>query len=139
MKTTILLMTLLLVSFGPIMLAQEPGQPAKPAPDAQQPAVIPQQGQSPAQKQQDLAECYDIAKAKTGIDPRALSGAVPGIPGMPSTAQPEAAAGAAAPEKDASDATQKMSLDKFQLANQACLQARGYVVKAPKPKAEPPK
>src|SRR4051794_12354317 len=39
-----------------------------------QPQVTAQQGQTAEQQKKDMQECYDIAKAKTGIDPQALTG-----------------------------------------------------------------
>ena len=113
---------------------------AQAPPGAQQPKVAPQHGQSAAQQQKDLAECYQIAQENTGIDPSALESIAPGIPGMSSSGKPESSpANAGAPEKASSGAGKKPVIDKFQLANQGCLQARGYLVKSPKPKAAPPK
>src|SRR4051794_15245042 len=90
---------------------------------AQKPTVAPQQGQSAAQQHKDLAECYEMAKAKTGIDPSALEAIAPGIPGMTSSGPEPSAASAGAPGKAASSANKKPMIDKFQLANQGCLQA----------------
>jgi hypothetical protein len=93
-----------------------------------------------AQQQKDLAECYEIAKAKTGIDPQALGAIAPSIPGMPTSGNPaSSAAGAGATEKAGSSAGKKAMIDKFQLANQGCLQVRGYIVKSRTPQAAPPK
>jgi hypothetical protein len=39
-----------------------------------QPQVTAQQGQTAEQQKKDLQDCYDIAKAKTGVDPQALTG-----------------------------------------------------------------
>src|SRR5262245_10908911 len=113
-----------------------------------QPSVTPQQGQTAEQQKKDLAECYDIAKAKTGIDPSALlSKKVPGLSDAASAAGAAGAApggasqgGAAQPSSggQAQGAADKQAkLDKFQIANQACLKARGYLVKGQVPPTAP--
>jgi hypothetical protein len=55
--------------------------PASPSGNAQQPQVQPAKGQSPQVEQKDISECYEIAKMRTGIDPKALglSGKLPGL------------------------------------------------------------
>lgn len=109
--------------------------------------ITPQRGQSAADQQKDLRECFDIAKSRTGVDPSTLSAAASKIPGAgaaPSTdANPadsaagkqvgsatgmaREATGSAAGAAPSSDVASKMST--FDAANKACLQARGYVVK----------
>lgn len=124
----------------------------------QQPSVTPQKGQTAEEQKKDLAECYEIAKAKTGIDPSMLSGLskkVPGASGAESATQAGAAAAAgaatgatqpAAPAESGqaqAAASNEAKLNKFEMANQACLKARGYLVKSQAPAAtpatEPPK
>ncbi|MCI0348852.1 MAG: hypothetical protein L0Z53_05445 [Acidobacteriales bacterium] len=126
---------------------------------AEQPSVTPQKGQSAEQQKKDVSECYNITKEKTGIDPSVLlSKKVPGLSEAGAATQDAASAAAAAaggapgasqpsvpaegaPAADAEGKEAK--LNKFQLANQACLQARGYLVKgqapATAPAAEQPK
>jgi hypothetical protein len=137
------------------VIAQTGGAPA-----AAQPHVTPTQGQSAAQQQKDLSECYNIAKEKTGIDPQMLgnlmpgnsSGAAAGQAGAQAPAQSGqnsaggvmgAAAGAmgqSAPSAGAKG-TKASKINTFQMANQGCLQARGYLVKggqaATQPAAQP--
>jgi hypothetical protein len=133
MKHLVLLFSVIVV--GVLMFAQA-------SQIEQQPTVTPQQGQSAAQQKQDLAECYQIAKAKTGIDPRDLAAIAPGtldsIPGTQSSGNVETSTPSAAPQKGASGANKK-AFDKFQLANEGCMQARGYIVKSPAPNAPSPK
>jgi hypothetical protein len=137
------------------MAMQQPSANAGQGAEASsaQPSVAPQKGQTAEEQKKDLAECYDIAKAKTGIDPSALlskkvpglgeaaaaagaAGAAPGGAGQGESAQPPAGGQAQGADKQA-------KLDKFQIANQACLKARGYLVKgqapATAPAAEQPK
>ena len=136
---------------GWVAMQQSPanaGQGAEPSPA--QPSVTPQKGQTAAEQKKDLTECYDIAKAKTGIDPSALlSKKVSGLGDAAASAaaatgaanQGAAQSSAGEPAKGAADKQAK--LDKFQIANQACLKARGYLVKgeapATAPAAEQPK
>jgi hypothetical protein len=120
--------------------AQTPGTATS---TAQQPTITPQQGQSAAQQQQDLAGCYEVAKAKTGIDPRDLSSVAAGklnsIPGMESSSKSATPTGSATPQNAAPTAEKKAMFDKFQLANQGCMEAKGYLVKSPTPTAQSPK
>jgi hypothetical protein len=138
-----MLSVVLVMSFGSLAFAQAT-QGSAPS-GAKQPEVTPQQGQSAAQQQKDLAECYEIAKAETGVDLRGLGEVAPGkfdIPGMSSGAgkADASAAQAATPAKGASGTEKKAMFDKFQLANQGCMQARGYLVKKPPaPQAAQPK
>lgn len=118
------------------------GQPAQAS--SEQPSVTPQQGQTADQQKKDLAECYDIAKAKTGIDPAALiSKKIPGLSEAASATQAGAAGGnqstapPAASGQAPASADKQAKLDKFQIANQACLKARGYLVKGQAPTATP--
>jgi hypothetical protein len=136
------------------------GQGAQASPE--QPSVTPQKGQTAEEQKKDMSECYDIAKAKTGIDPSTLLGMskkVPGVGEAGSATQAGAAAAAgaagaatganqpaAAPQPESGQAqssASKAKLDKFEIANQACLKARGYLVKgqapATAPAAEQPK
>jgi hypothetical protein len=51
-----------------------PAQSAHKSSSAQvQPKLTPQRGQTAAQQQKDLQDCYEIAKAKTGVDPQAIT------------------------------------------------------------------
>lgn len=121
---------------------------------SEQTAVTPQKGQTAAEQKQDMSECYDIAKAKTGIDPSALVGLSKKTPGAgeaaSATEAASAAAGAAgagtgsqpaaAPQPEsgqAQNSANKAKLDKFEMANQACLKARGYLVKGQAPATAP--
>jgi hypothetical protein len=143
MERFALILSILVIALGSPTLAQTSQSKEATPSTAEPPQVTPQQGQSAAQQRHDLAECYDIAKAKTGVDPRALAEATGGkvnIPGMPSAPNADSAAAAAGtPGKDAPSADKKLMLDKFQLANQGCLQARGYIIKNPAAPAPPPK
>jgi hypothetical protein len=120
-----------LVSLGRVTFAQTAGSTG--AAQAKKPQVTAQRGQSPDQQQQDFEQCYDIAKAKTGIDLRELSAVSPGvkIPGMESL--PSTAAGGL-PAKAAARASAKAML-----ADEACLKTRGYLIKNRAPKTAPPK
>lgn len=109
-----------------------------------QPSVTPQKGQTAEEQKKDLAECYDIAKAKTGIDPSALLSKK--VPGLNDAAADAAAASGAANQGGAQPpaggqaqgaADKQAKLDKFQIANQACLKARGYLVKDQAPATAP--
>jgi hypothetical protein len=116
---------------------------AQETPNVQQPTITPQQAQSAAQQQQDLATCYEIAKAKTGIDPRDLGAAATGkldsIPGMESSGKAATPVAPAKPQNAEPIADKKAMFDKFQLANKGCMQAKGYLVKSPTPNAVSPK
>ena len=96
MKRLALLFSIIVIGLGALMFAQagqskeQAAQATAPVtPNVKQPTITPQKGQSAAQQQQDLAECYEIAKSKTGVDPRALGAITAGkfdsIPGMPSS------------------------------------------------------
>jgi hypothetical protein len=143
-------------------------QSTQPTQQAGNPDVTPKNNQSAEQQQEDISECYSIAKARTGVDPSALgkSGLMK-IPGTPtgkegptqepdssasaadaaaSAVQKRAPASAAASSAEASPqsaghgtaaAAKDQKLDAFKLANGACLQARGYLVKQPATGAMP--
>jgi cytoskeletal protein RodZ len=149
MKRLALLFSIIVIGLGALMFAQASQSreqaaqaTAQATPNVQQPTITPQKGQSAAQQQQDLAECYEIAKSKTGVDPRALGAITAGkfdsIPGMPNSSKTETSTATATPQEGASGAKNAM-LDKFQLANQGCMQAKGYIVKSPAPSAPSPK
>jgi hypothetical protein len=128
---------------------QTPQPEASKAPSAAQVSasqVTAQHGQTEAQKQKDLQECYNIAKAKTGVDPQALMGIAGGSAGTSSSPQAatsgatsgiESAVGSAASgqgaeaAKSSAASNAKTKLDLFGVANQGCVEARGYLVKAP--------
>jgi hypothetical protein len=135
---------------------------AQSAGSVQQPEIQPQKGQSPQEQKKDISDCYDLAKSKTGIDPSALSslskdkaagaasaagantggamGQVAEAAGAQSAQDQSttAAAGAAQPSADVSGAASPESkMDTFKMADQACLKARGYIVKSSVPKALP--
>jgi hypothetical protein len=150
MKRLALLCSITVIGLGALMFAQanqskeQAAQATAPAtPNVRQPTITPQKGQSAVQQQQDLAECYEIATSKTGVDPRALgaitAGKLDSIPGMPSSGKTEMSTATATPQKGASAANKKAMLDKFQLANQGCMQAKGYIVKRTAPSAPSPK
>jgi hypothetical protein len=127
------------------------GQGAQSTPEA---SVTPQKGQSAEQQKKDLAECYKIAKEKTGIDPWAIPGlskSVPGLGEAGDAAQNAASGGdtaagttgakqpSAAPSSPGAQSgeSKQAKLNKFEVANQACLQGRGYLVKGQAPAAAP--
>jgi|SRR3954453_15227924 len=132
-RFAIVLSITVFVLFGSWVSAQNSESKGAAPANPQQPQVTPQQGQSPAQQQQDLAECYDVAKAKTGIDLRELSAMAPAGLKIPGTENLPSAAASGAPAKAAASASTKAML-----ANQACLKARGYLMKNPAPKAIAP-
>jgi len=152
MKCLVVLFSIGVLALGALTFAQsgksneQAAQATAPATsNVQQPTITPQQGQSAAQQQQDLAACYEVAKAKTGIDPRDLSSVASGkldsIPGMENSGKSATPAAPATPQNAAPAADKKAMFDKFQLANQGCMQAKGYLVKSPSPtpNAESPK
>lgn len=90
-----------------VLCLQVAGEAQAPASAPAQPEVTAQKGQTAEQQKQDLQECYDIAKAKTGIDPQALTGLMgkgTGAMGAAAGQATDAAAGAAG---SAAAATQK--------------------------------
>jgi hypothetical protein len=104
---------------------------------------------SSAQKNKDLLECYELARAKTGIDPKALglTRTLPNGDAKPAKSTSEALTQAArgaesrsarVPAEQAADKNQNQGkLDMFNAANQACMQARGYSANAPRTHASP--
>jgi hypothetical protein len=117
--------------------------------------VTAQYSQSAEEQQKDLSECYEIAKARTGINPSALNGAAPAKPpnaketqssdtskasspaetaaGTAQNVPPEAdSAASAAADHSASNARKEEPVDTFRKANEACLRARGYIVNSNK-------
>ena len=120
---------------------------------AAQPSVTPQKGQTAEEQKKDISECYDIAKAKTGIDPSALlskkglgeaasatQAAGASAAGAAGAATGASNQGAAQPSESAQAegaAGKQAKLDKFQVANQACLKARGYLIKGQAPATAP--
>jgi hypothetical protein len=157
MNRTLVGFMLLSGSFAFAQTGQPEGSKAASAPQMSASQVTAQHGQTEAQKQKDLQECYNIAKAKTGVDPQALMGVAGGSAATSSsqtagtsgaTSGVESAVGEAASQAGQSSAATsvgqgadaakssaatnaKTKLDLFSVANQGCVEASGYLVKAP--------
>jgi hypothetical protein len=135
-------------------------QSTQPTQQAGNPDVTPKNNQSAEQQKKDISECYSIAQSRTGVDPSALgkSGLIksPGTPTATESPTQEADSSASAAEAAASAAQKSAEtapsqssgqgaaaaakdkqLDAFRMANGACLQARGYLVKQPATGATP--
>jgi hypothetical protein len=146
MNRTLVGFMLLSGSFAFAQTGQPEGSKAASAPQMSASQVTAQHGQTEAQKQKDLQECYNIAKAKTGVDPQALMGVAGGSAATSSsqtagtsgaTSGVESAVGEAASQAGQSAATSvgqgadaakssaatnaKTKLDLFSVANQGCV------------------
>jgi hypothetical protein len=118
-----------IVFFGFLTFGQTSEGNAAP-PNPQPPQVAPQHEQCVAQQQDEFADCYDVAKMKTGGGPHMLNSVAPGVktPGMEGLSAATGASAKALPSAST----------KAMLANAACLKARGYLIKHRAPKAAPP-
>ncbi len=106
------------------------------------PKVTAEYRQSPEDQQKDIAECYEIAKTRTGIDPAELNQADKSNASDSSkTAQnvpAEADSAASAAADRAANTPKEQPIDTFRRANEACLKARGYIVNKTNSKGSAP-